>query len=136
MPRMVHVGFRLAQPNITERFEPKYGFFRPVIREVVRNYLTCGDLKKGFARVRCGDCSKEYLLAFSCKGRWFCPSCHAKRLSSSETSYMRLSSIQSPIGTMSSAFPLCCASILNMTGHCSQNCANAHIITSLSSYKT
>ena len=63
-----------------ERFEQKYGFFRPVIGEVVRNYLTCGDLKNGFARVRCGDCSKEYLLAFSCKGRWFCPSCHAKKV--------------------------------------------------------
>ena len=63
-----------------ERFEQKYGFFRPVIREVVRNYLTCGDQKNGFARVRCGDCRKEYLLAFSCKGRWFCPSCHAKKV--------------------------------------------------------
>ncbi len=63
-----------------ERFEQKYGFFRPVIGEVVRNYLTCGDLKNGFARVRCGDCCKEYLLAFSCKGRWFCPSCHAKKV--------------------------------------------------------
>ena len=36
-----------------ERFEQKYGFFRPIIGEVVRNYLTCGDLKNGFARVRC-----------------------------------------------------------------------------------
>ncbi|WP_295103218.1 hypothetical protein [uncultured Candidatus Kuenenia sp.] len=35
-------------------------------------------------------------------------------------------SIQSPIGTMSSAFPLCCASILNMTGLCSRNCAVVH----------
>lgn len=63
-----------------ERFEQKYGFFRPIIGEVVRNYLVCGDLKNGFARVRCGDCCREYLLAFSCKGRWFCPSCHAKKV--------------------------------------------------------
>ena len=42
----------------------------PSLSEVVRNYLTCGDLENGFARVRCGDCSKEYLLAFSCKG-WY-----------------------------------------------------------------
>jgi len=34
----------------------------------------------GFARVRCKDCSEEYLLAFSCKGRWFCPSCHSKKV--------------------------------------------------------
>jgi len=35
---------------------------------------------KGFARVRCDECSHEYLLAFSCKGRWFCPSCHQKKV--------------------------------------------------------
>ena len=57
-----------------ERFEGNYGFFRRVIGQVVRHYLTCGDLKNGFARVRCRDCRDEYLLAFSCKGRWFCPS--------------------------------------------------------------
>ena len=33
-----------------------------------------------FARIRCDDCAHEYLLAFSCKCRYFCPSCHAKRL--------------------------------------------------------
>ncbi len=31
-------------------------------------------------RVRCEDCRAEYLLALSCKTRFFCPSCHAKRL--------------------------------------------------------
>ena len=51
--------------NITE----KYGFFRPVIGGAVRQYLTCGDLKNGFARVRCCDCRDEYLLAFSCIGK-------------------------------------------------------------------
>ena len=43
-------------------------------------YLECGVLEAGFARVRCESCSAEYLLAFSCKTRYFCPSCHAKRL--------------------------------------------------------
>jgi hypothetical protein len=27
----------------------------------------------------CPDCGHEYLLAFSCKGRYFCTSCHTKR---------------------------------------------------------
>ncbi|MCF6188747.1 MAG: transposase zinc-binding domain-containing protein [Desulfobulbaceae bacterium] len=63
-----------------ERFSHDYGFYRPVISEVVRAYLKCGDLKQGFARVRCPDCHYEYLLAFSCRGRWFCPSCHAKKV--------------------------------------------------------
>jgi len=42
--------------------------------------MECGDFAKGFARVRCDECSHEYLLAFSCKGRWFCPSCHQKKV--------------------------------------------------------
>ncbi|MFO7752084.1 MAG: transposase zinc-binding domain-containing protein [Desulfobacteraceae bacterium] len=29
--------------------------------------------------IRCPDCGHERLLAFSCRGRWFCPSCHGKR---------------------------------------------------------
>ncbi|WP_156915936.1 IS91 family transposase, partial [Desulfatirhabdium butyrativorans] len=28
----------------------------------------------------CPDCHHEYLLAFSCRGRWFCPSCHSKKV--------------------------------------------------------
>ena len=63
-----------------ERYETRYGFFRSIISEVVSEYLDCGDLRNGFARVRCPDCYEEYLLAFSCKGRCFCPSCHAKKV--------------------------------------------------------
>ena len=43
-------------------------------------FLACGILEHGFARVCCDPCEHEYLLAFSCKARYFCPSCHAKRL--------------------------------------------------------
>ncbi|MBC8316600.1 MAG: transposase [Desulfobulbaceae bacterium] len=63
-----------------ERFTKSHGFYRQVISHVVRNYLWCGDLTQGFARVRCPDCHHEYLLAFSCRGRWFCPSCHEKKV--------------------------------------------------------
>lgn len=63
-----------------ELFSREYGFYRPVISHVVRKYLECGDLREGFARVRCPDCHHEYLLAFSCRGRWFCPSCHNKKV--------------------------------------------------------
>jgi len=47
---------------------------------VVNNYLDCGDLTKGFARIYCEDCKKSMLLPFSWKGRWFCPSCHEKKV--------------------------------------------------------
>jgi ribosomal protein S27E len=63
-----------------EPYQSRYGFLRPIIPEVVNRFLDGGDLERGFARVRCDDCKHEYLLAFSCKGRWFCPSCHQKKV--------------------------------------------------------
>ena len=62
------------------RFEKEYGYFRPVVKEVVKRYLDCGNPKCGFARIRCPSCGEERLLMFSCRTRGFCPSCHAKRL--------------------------------------------------------
>ena len=50
-----------------ERFERRYGFWRPYLRKVIDRYLECGDLHHGFARVKCRDCQHEYLLAFSCR---------------------------------------------------------------------
>jgi len=81
--------FRLLQDHFPafhscyeERFAATYGDWRPVVREVAEKFLTCGILAHGFARVRCerAGCGHEYLLAFSCKARYFCPSCHARRL--------------------------------------------------------
>jgi len=63
-----------------EQFSRQYGFWRPYIAQVIYRYLDCGDLQHGFARVKCKDCGHEYLLAFSCKRRHFCPSCHQKRV--------------------------------------------------------
>jgi len=40
-----------------------HGYWRPIIAEVVEKYLAYGTLKHGFARVRCGACKHEYLLA-------------------------------------------------------------------------
>ena len=63
-----------------EHFERAYGFYRPYLRSVIYRYLDCGILHNGFARIRCGECGHEYLLAFSCKRRHFCPSCRQKRV--------------------------------------------------------
>ena len=63
-----------------DRFAKQYGFLRSYVKTVIYRYLDCGILHNGFARVRCKDCGHEYLLAFSCKRRQFCPSCHQKRV--------------------------------------------------------
>ena len=46
-------------------------------------YLHCGLLDYGFVRTYCRDCCHSELVAFSCKRRGFCPSCHAKRMNES-----------------------------------------------------
>jgi Transposase zinc-binding domain len=43
-------------------------------------FLRCGWHAGGFARFRCTGCRAEWLLAFSCKGRGFCPSCGGRRM--------------------------------------------------------
>ena len=63
-----------------ERFEPSHGPLRAAARRAVGRFLDCGLLEHGFARVRCATCRAEFLVAFRCKGRHFCPSCHARRL--------------------------------------------------------
>jgi hypothetical protein len=63
-----------------DRYQERYGFLRPVIRKAVDAFLGCGDLREGFARVRCPDCGHSLFVAFSCKQRCICPSCHQKRM--------------------------------------------------------
>ena len=55
------------------------GLPRFVEREL-RAFLRCGELAAGFARFRCAGCAREILVAFSCKGRGFCPSCGGRRM--------------------------------------------------------
>jgi hypothetical protein len=62
-----------------ERFEAQSGSLRPVVVRSVEDFLSCGRLPGGFARIRCPQCHAEHLLAFSCRTRNFCPSCQAKR---------------------------------------------------------
>jgi ribosomal protein S27E len=72
-----HFGeFRAVYPD---RYAGKFGFWRPVFDKAVHEFLTCGDLREGFARVRCPDCRHEFFVAFSCKQRCICPSCQQKR---------------------------------------------------------
>ena len=49
-------------------------------KKELESYLDCGLLCRGFARLRCGACDESRLVAFSCKGRGFCPSCLGRRM--------------------------------------------------------
>lgn len=62
-----------------ERFTDSSGPLRAHARRALNLYLECGRLQNGFARIRCGDCGAERLLAFSCQTRNLCPSCQGKR---------------------------------------------------------
>ncbi len=55
----------------------------PVARFVereIRAYLERGLLAHGFFLVHCDACGHDRLVAFSCKGREFCPSCGGRRM--------------------------------------------------------
>ena len=43
--------FELFLREYEDRFEREYGYFRPVIEEVVEKYLDCGNPMCGFARI-------------------------------------------------------------------------------------
>ena len=55
-------------------------FGRHVEENVIERFLECGDPRHGFARIYCDQCRHACILAFSCKARYFCPSCHQKRV--------------------------------------------------------
>ena len=74
--RLVSDHLHRLQTVYDDRVAREYGPWRPVVAQVADKFLACGVLDHGFARIRCDDCAHEYLLAFSCKCRYFCPSCH------------------------------------------------------------
>ena len=46
---------------------------------MLRRFLECGLLEHGFARLWCSERRRSVLVAFSCRGRSFCPSCEKKK---------------------------------------------------------
>jgi hypothetical protein len=57
------------------------------VEKEFRSLLSCGDLSRGFARVRCTRCGHEILVPFSCKNRGVCPSCTGRRMAD-EAAYL------------------------------------------------
>ena len=64
----------LARARDRDRLVPRF------VERELRGFLECGILDHGFLRLRCDDCGLDRLLAFSCKGRAFCPSCGGRRM--------------------------------------------------------
>ena len=47
----------------------------------LRRFLGCGDIGRGFLRMRCQACGEPRLIPYSCKTRGPCASCAARRMS-------------------------------------------------------
>ena len=64
----------LARAQSRERTVPRF------VERELGAYLRCGILAYGFVRVHCDECGLDRVVAFSCKGRGFCPSCGGRRM--------------------------------------------------------
>jgi len=71
LSRVMFYHFERFVAEYEARFERAYGFFRPIVKEVVEKHLDCGNPRCGFARSYCPRCRTEHLLTFSCKTRGF-----------------------------------------------------------------
>ena len=70
----------LASFIVNTRAGPRTELTR-FIKDEFAACLKCGILVQGFLRLRCGECSRDKLLAISCKRPEFCPSCLTRRMS-------------------------------------------------------
>ncbi len=78
--RLVEENYEQLERSWSKHYQPKYGYWRPHIIDVIHEYLDCGNPHLGSARVKCNDCRHEFIVPFTCKRRHFCPSCHQKRV--------------------------------------------------------
>jgi hypothetical protein len=74
--RTLQAGLETLVVRARERERPLPRF----VEREFRSFLSCGILAQGFLRVHCDDCGHDRLVAFSCKGRGFCPSCGGRRM--------------------------------------------------------
>src|SRR5262245_56953469 len=64
----------LARHQDRERAVPKF------VEQQFRSFLECGIPAHGFVRVHCNSCGHDRVVAFSCKGRVWCPGCGGRRM--------------------------------------------------------
>lgn len=77
--QLLDARFAEFEQVYARRYAERYGSWRPSITRAVADYLKCGDLREGFARVHCPKCGHDLFVAFSCRKRCLCPSCHQKQ---------------------------------------------------------
>ncbi len=77
--QVVHHSWDDFLADYETRHRPTHGPLDPAAVSVVQAFYRCGDLAVGFTRLHCPDCGHEKLVAFTCKCRCFCPSCHQRR---------------------------------------------------------
>ena len=69
-----HLETFLAERQAEDRPLPSF------VERELRRFLECGIFAHGFVRCRCPVCGRDRPVAFSCKGRAFCPSCGGRRM--------------------------------------------------------
>jgi hypothetical protein len=78
------VLYQVVRDNVATLYRASEdGFGSPLpgfVRAELDGYLRCRVLGHGFAHLVCKDCGQPHLLAFSCGGRGFCPSCTGRRM--------------------------------------------------------
>jgi len=78
--QIVHHSWADFLAEYESRHRRTLGPLRHIARATVAAFSRCGDLAAGFTRLHCPDCGHQRLLAFTCKGRHFCPACHQRRV--------------------------------------------------------
>ena len=64
-----HVETWLRNARLQDRAVPRF------VERELRAFLDCGIRDNGFLRLHCDAYGLDRVVAFSCKGRGFCPSC-------------------------------------------------------------
>jgi hypothetical protein len=75
----VELNLNLFFDLYDERFLTQHGPLTSQAQKTLSGFLECGRLFAGLARLRCDDCGRGGVIAFSCQRRGVCPSCQQKR---------------------------------------------------------
>jgi hypothetical protein len=75
---------RVVRENLRTLYEAiEHGFAAPLpgfVKDELEAFVDCGIPARGFSVLECQDCRKQKVVAFSCKGRGFCPGCLGRRM--------------------------------------------------------